>query len=114
MLRQAILDSIGRGGVLMIPTFALERTQEVLYELNYLHETRQIPHIPIFLDSPLAIEAVEIYKRYTNIFDAEAKSRIREGDELFKFDGLEMTRSVDQSKRINKVSPPKVIFMGMA
>ncbi|OQA36889.1 MAG: Ribonuclease [Parcubacteria group bacterium ADurb.Bin326] len=112
MLRQAILDSIGRGGVLMIPTFALERTQEVLYELNYLHETRQIPRIPIFLDSPLAIEAVEIYKRYTNIFDAEAKARIREGDELFKFDGLEMTRSVDQSKRINKVSPPKVILAG--
>lgn len=112
MLRQAILDSIGRGGVLMIPTFALERTQEVLYELNYLHETRQIPRIPIFLDSPLAIEAVEIYKRYTNIFDNEAKSRIREGDELFKFDGLEMTRSVDQSKRINKVSPPKVILAG--
>lgn len=112
MLRQAILDSIGRDGVLMIPTFALERTQEILYELNYLHETRQIPKIPIFLDSPLAIEAVEIYKRYTNIFDNEAKLRIREGDELFKFDGLEMTRSVDQSKKINKVSPPKVILAG--
>ncbi len=112
MLRQAILDSIGRGGVLMIPVFALERTQEVLYELNYLHETRQIPQVPIFLDSPLAIDAVEIYKKHTDLFDDEARRRIKAGDELFKFDGLEMARSVEQSKRINRVSAPKVILAG--
>jgi len=112
LLRQAIFDSIGRGGVLMIPTFALERTQEVLYELNYLHETNQIPKVPVFLDSPLAIEALEIYKRYTNLFDDEAKERITSGDALFNFEGLELARTVEQSKRINKVAPPKVILAG--
>lgn len=112
ILRQVILDSIGRGGVLIIPIFALERTQEVLYELNYLHESRQIPQVPIFLDSPLAIEAVNIYKRYINLFDEEAKAIIKEGDDLFKFDGLEFTRTVYQSKKINKITPPKVILAG--
>jgi metallo-beta-lactamase family protein len=112
LLRQAILDSIGRGGVLMIPVFALERTQEVLYELNYLSETRQIPKVPVFLDSPLAINALDIYKRYTQLFDDESRKRIESGDDLFKFEGLQLTRTVDQSKKINKVSPPKVILAG--
>jgi len=112
ILRQAILDSVGRGGVLMIPVFALERTQEVLYELNYLAESRQIPRVPIFVDSPLAIEAIDIYKRYVNLFDAEAKKRLASGDDIFKFNGLELTRSVEQSKKINQVNPPKVILAG--
>lgn len=112
ILRQVILDSIGRGGVLIIPIFALERTQEVLYELNYLHESKQIPKVPIFLDSPLAIEAVEIYKHYVHLFDEAAKTRMKEGDDLFRFDGLEFTRTVEQSKKINKVNPPKVILAG--
>ncbi|MFA6593918.1 MAG: MBL fold metallo-hydrolase [Candidatus Buchananbacteria bacterium] len=112
ILRQSILDSIGRGGVLMIPTFALERTQEVLYELNYLHETRQIPKVPVYLDSPLAIDALDIYKRYTHLFDAEAKERINSGDALFNFAGLELARTAEQSKRINRVAAPKVILAG--
>ncbi len=69
LLKKAIMESIGRGGVLMIPVFALERTQEVLYELNHLSETRQISRVPIYLDSPLAISALDIYKRHTNFFD---------------------------------------------
>ncbi|MFA6228032.1 MAG: MBL fold metallo-hydrolase [Patescibacteria group bacterium] len=112
ILRQSILDSIGRGGVLMIPTFALERTQEVLYELNYLHETRQIPRVPVYLDSPLAIDALDIYKRHTQLFDAEAKERISSGDALFNFEGLELARTAEQSKRINRVAAPKVILAG--
>lgn len=96
----------------MIPTFALERTQEVLYELNYLHETRQIPKVPVYLDSPLAIDALDIYKRYTHLFDAEAKERINSGDALFNFAGLELARTAEQSKRINRVAAPKVILAG--
>ena len=112
MLREAILNSIGRGGVLMIPVFALERVQEVLYELHYLSQTRQIPPVPVFVDSPLAIEAVDIYKKYTKYYDDEAKERINSGEDLFKFPGLEYTNSVDQSKKINHVPPPKVVLAG--
>lgn len=112
LLKQAILDSIGRGGVLMIPVFALERTQEVLYELNHLVEGRHIPKVPVFLDSPLAINALEIYKNYQNLFDQEARKRIVDGDDLFKFEGLQLTRTTQQSKKINHVPPPKVILAG--
>lgn len=112
LLRQAILDSIGRGGVLMIPVFALERTQEVIYELNQLAEGRQIPKVPVYLDSPLAIDALDIYKKYTHLFDEEAQKRIAGGDDLFKFEGLQLSRTVDQSKKINHLSAPKVILAG--
>jgi len=112
LLRQAILESIGRGGVLMIPTFALERTQEILYELNHLAESRQIPRIPIFLDSPLAINALEIYRRYYKLFDDESRKRLESGDDIFKFDGLQLAKTADQSKKINRVPAPKVILAG--
>lgn len=112
MLKKAILDSIGRGGVLMIPVFALERTQEILYELNQLSETRQIPRVPVYLDSPLAINALDIYKKYANLFDEEAQKRMASGDDLFKFEGLQLTRTAEQSKKINHVPAPKVILAG--
>ncbi|MFA5021219.1 MAG: MBL fold metallo-hydrolase [Patescibacteria group bacterium] len=112
LLRRLILESVGRGGVLMIPTFALERTQEILFELNHLAESKQIPRIPIFLDSPLAIKALEIYRRYYKLFDDESRKRLESGDDIFKFDGLQLAKTVDQSKRINRVPPPKVILAG--
>jgi len=112
LLKQAVMESIGKGGVLMIPIFALERTQEVLYELNQLSESRQIPKVPIFLDSPLAINALDIYRRYTKLFGDESRKRIESGDDIFKFEGLELAKTSEQSKKINHVSPPKVILAG--
>mgnify|MGYP000907473997 CR=1 FL=1 len=112
LLKRAILESIGKGGVLMIPVFALERTQEVLYELNQLAEGHQIPKVPIYLDSPLAIDALDIYKKYTNLFDDESRRRIADGDDLFKFEGLQLTRTPEQSKKINHAPAPKVILAG--
>lgn len=112
LLRQAVLESIGKGGVLMIPTFALERTEELLYELNYLSETKQIPKVPIFLDSPMAINALDVYRRYTKLFDEESRKRIESGDDIFKFEGLELAKTAEQSKKINHVAAPKVILAG--
>lgn len=111
-LRQIILESIGQGGNLLIPVFALERSQEVIYELNYLHETRQIPRVPIFMDGPLAIEAVEIYRKYIDLFDDESRERISSGDDIFNFSGLTYARTTEQSKEINNVPAPKVILAG--
>lgn len=112
LLRQAVLESVGRGGVLMIPSFALERTQEVLYELNYLVEKKQLPPIPIFVDSPLAIRATSVYKKYFDLYDEESRRLIEAGDNIFNFPGLRYTSSVEESKAINNVSPPKVIIAG--
>jgi len=112
MLRQAIIESVGKGGVLMIPSFALERTQEVLYELNYLVENKKVPPVPIFLDSPLAIKATEVYRKYSYLYDKESRALLAAGDDLFNFPGLEYTRTKRQSKKINRLPPPKIIVAG--
>lgn len=99
-------------GVLMIPAFAVERTQELLCELNELVANCRIPQMPIFIDSPLAIKATEIYKKYPDYFNKEAKTFISKGHELFKFSGLKYTEQVEDSKAINIISPPKIIIAG--
>ncbi|KKS15770.1 MAG: RNA-metabolising metallo-beta-lactamase [Parcubacteria group bacterium GW2011_GWB1_41_6] len=111
-LERAIEDAVKAGGVLMMPAFSLERTQEILFELNDLVEHGRIPQVPIFLDSPLAIMATEIYKKYENYFNQEAKYVINSGDEIFKFPGLKMTKTTEESKSINEIPAPKVIIAG--
>ncbi len=111
-LKEAI-DYITRShGVLMIPAFALQRTQEILYELNYLAEHNLIPDIPFFIDSPLAIEATDIFNRYSKYFNPDARQTIAKGDNLFQFPGLKNTLTVAQSIAINDIAPPKVIIAG--
>lgn len=112
LLENAIEDTVTGGGVLMIPAFALERTQELLYELNELVENHRIPRIPIFIDSPLALKALDVYKKYPEYYNKEATYLIKSGDDLFKFSGLVFTETTEESKRINDIKPPKVIIAG--
>lgn len=112
LLENAIEDTITKGGALMIPAFALERTQELLYELNDLVENHRIPKVPVFIDSPLAIKALEIYKKYPEYYNKEATCLIQSGDDLFNFPGLTLTQATNESKKINDVPPPKVIVAG--
>ena len=111
-LEQAITETVRRGGTVLIPAFAMERTQDLLYHLNDLVEKGKIPKVPIFLDSPLAIKLTTVYDKYKNYFDAEATAEIKEGDDLFEFPGLEMSLTTEESKAINNVAPPKVIIAG--
>jgi metallo-beta-lactamase family protein len=111
-LERVIEDTIRAGGVLMIPAFSLERTQELLFEVNDLIEKGRIPSVPIFLDSPLAIKATAIYKKYESYFNKEASSRLKSGDDLFNFPGLRFTLTTDESKSINEVKPSKIIIAG--
>jgi metallo-beta-lactamase family protein len=112
LLQRAILDTVHNRGVLLIPAFALERTQELLYEIDNLHHSGAIPTIPIFLDSPLAIAATTVFRKYTDYMNTEAKSRIQSGDNFFNFPGLQLTETSDQSKSILNVPGPKVIIAG--
>lgn len=112
LLEDIIEDAVRSGGVLMIPAFAMERTQELLFELNELTENGRIPKIPVFLDSPLAIKLTEVYKNYENYFNSEARELIKTGDAIFNFPGLKKTLTTDESKTINDVPPPKVIIAG--
>lgn len=111
-LERVIEDTARAGGTLMIPAFSLERTQELLYELNELVENDRIPRLPVFIDSPLAISATNVYRKYQSYFSPEARRLIRSGDDLFQFPGLEFTRSTDESKHINDIPPPKIILAG--
>ncbi len=112
LLEDAIEDTVTRGGTLMIPSFAMERTQELLYELNSLAENHRIPEVPVFIDSPLAIKSTEIYRKYPGYFNKEATYLIESGDKIFQFPRLKFTLSTEESKAINDVPPPKVIIAG--
>lgn len=112
ILEDMIEDTVNRKGVLMIPAFAMERTQDLLLELDDLVEHGRIPRVPIFVDSPLAIKLTEIYKKHYKYFNEETQKLFHSGDGIFNFPGLKMTLTVDESKNINKVPAPKVIIAG--
>lgn len=111
-LEQAIKDNYKKGGVLIIPTFSLERTQELLYEVNHLVENKIVPEMPIFLDSPLSIKLTDIYLKYDGYFNEAAKKLIASGDKLFEFPGLVKTPETDDSKSILYAPAPKIIIAG--
>lgn len=112
ILEDTIEDTVKSGGTLMIPAFAMERTQELLFELNELVENGRIPKLPIFLDSPLAIKLTAVYKKYKDYFDEETRKLVESGDSILSFPGLKMTLTTEESKSINEVPPPKVIIAG--
>ena len=115
LLEDAIEDTVKTGGTLMIPAFALERTQELLFELNELVENGRIPKVPIFIDSPLAIKLTAVYQKYSSdplYFNQTSRKLIQSGDHIFNFPGLVFTLTTEQSKEINVVQGPKVIVAG--
>lgn len=112
ILKKVINESVDRGGVLVMPAFAMERTQEMLYHLNTLVKDHSIEELPIFLDSPLAIKATEVFKKYPQHFDQEATELLDAGGHFFDVPRLIMTRSVEESKQINKTPPPKIVIAG--
>ncbi|MEK7546980.1 MAG: MBL fold metallo-hydrolase [Patescibacteria group bacterium] len=111
-LESAIENTVKDGGVLMIPAFALERTQDLLFHLNELFEKGRVPKVPVFIDSPLAIKLTAIYKKYESHFNKEILKLERAGDDIFNFPGLRFTLTTEQSKEINEVAPPKIIIAG--
>jgi metallo-beta-lactamase family protein len=111
-LAQVINDNFKRGGTLVVPTFSLERTQELLYEIDSMLTKGVIPKMPIFLDSPLAIHLTTIYTKYENYFNAEAKRIVATGDNIFDFPGLRETLETQESKEILKTVNPKMIIAG--
>lgn len=112
MLEDAIEDTVKSGGVLMIPAFAMERTQDLLYHLHQLFEEGRIPRVPVFIDSPLAIKVTAVYKKYEANFNQEVLKMERAGDDILNFPGLRLTLTTEQSKEINNVPAPKIILAG--
>lgn len=109
-LKSAVLETIEKKGILMIPTFALERTQNLLYIFNELVESGEIPQVPIFLDSPLAINITNVFKKNLDLMNDDVKERLKTDPDVFDFPGLTETYSIDDSKAIMRQHNPKVII----
>ncbi len=111
-LEDVIEDTVKQGGTLMIPAFAMERTQALLFHINELMEGLRIPKIPVFLDSPLAIKLTDVYNKYTDYLNDETKQFVKTGHKLFNFPYLTMTLDRKESREIINVPPPKIVIAG--
>jgi metallo-beta-lactamase family protein len=112
IFKEAVTTTIHKGGTVLIPAFSIERTQEMLLAFNELVESKQIPEIPVYLNSPLGINITKIYKKYDSWFNENIESVIKSGDDIFAFKGLIQTPSPEESKAINGDNRPKVIIAG--
>lgn len=112
ILADVINSTRKRGGNIIIPTFAFERAQEVLYYLNKLLLEARIPHLLVFLDSPMATSITEVFERHQDMLDEEMNELIRRRKSPLDFTGLKITRTADESKVINNISGTSIIIAG--
>lgn len=111
-LEEVIEDTMKKKGTLMIPAFSLERTQEILYEIENMMEQNRIPLVPVYVDSPLAIKVTEVYKKYEDYFNKDVRYVINKGNEIFSFAQVIFTAETEDSKKIDLSDMPKIIIAG--
>ena len=111
-LRDCINRTVSAGGNIIIPSFALERSQELLYHLNELFLRKEIPPLIVFLDSPMATRITEVFKRHAELFDKEMMQRLHQGNSCFSFENLKIVQSVEESKAINNIKGSSIIIAG--
>jgi metallo-beta-lactamase family protein len=111
-LRDCINRTVSAGGNIVVPSFALERSQEMLYHLNELFLRKEIPPLPVFLDSPMAIRITEVFKRHAELFDQEMMQRLRQGNSFFNFENLRIVESEEESRAINNAKESCIIVAG--
>jgi len=115
IIETMVKKAVKNKGVIMIPAFALERTQEMIYVMNNLVEEKRIPRIPVFIDSPLAIKLTAVYQKYSKnsmYFAESAIEQIKGGDAIFNFPGLSLSLTRHESMAIADITPPKIIIAG--
>lgn len=115
--RDVVLKTVKRGGKVVVPAFSVGRTQELVFCLNRMIREEELPPIPVFVDSPMAIDATQVYKKYPQYYDDETHEFTRTGmHPALMFPGLKYTRPVEESKAINDMDEPMVIISasGMA
>jgi len=120
MFLDIVSETIDNGGTVVVPSFAVGRTQEILYEINKIKETTNdekflkeyetLMKVPVYVDSPLAISATEIFKENMNLFDEETRKEIEKGDNPLEFPGLKFTTTADESKALNMDTESKIII----
>ncbi len=115
-----VSETLDNGGTVVIPSFAVGRTQEILYEINKLKEEnddeefrrkyKTLMKSPVYVDSPLAISATEVFRENTELFDEETKEEIMRGDNPLEFPGLKFTKTAEESKELNEDNTPSIII----
>ena len=115
-----VYETLERNGTVVIPTFAVGRTQEILYELNKIKENtsdeefmkkyEKLMKAPVYVDSPLAVSATEIFRKNTDLFDDNVKEAMEKGDNPLEFPGLKFTQTVEESKALNESNEPAIIL----
>jgi len=112
LLADVISSTAARGGNVVIPVFALERAQELLFYLGGLVRAGRIPRLPVYLDSPMAVEVTGVFARYPEDLDPEAVKLVAAGAPPFDFPGLRLVTKIEESKAINRASGPAIILAG--
>lgn len=121
MFLDIVSETLDNGGRVIIPSFAVGRTQEILYELDKLKDDlgqdeefarkyEKIMNIPVYVDSPLAISATEVFKKNTELFEDEIQEKIKRGDNPLEFRGLQFTQTAEESKTLNEDMGPAIIL----
>ena len=110
--QKQILDRLNHNGTVVIPCFALERTQEILYLLKQLSEDGKLENIPVFLDAPLAINVTKTFMSFPNLFEHKVKELIQKGQNPFDFKELIHTSAIEESKKIHEHNGAKIIIAG--
>lgn len=98
-----------RGGKVIVPSFALERTQEFIYALKRLETQRRIPDIPVFVDSPLAVNVTEVFRLHTELFDDDIRTLMERSGDPFELKHISYIRSLEQSMALNSLTKPAII-----
>lgn len=109
-LAAAVNRTCERGGRIVVPAFAVGRTQQLIYVLNELYAQKRIPDIPVFVDSPLAVKTTEVFRAHQEAFDAEARQYSRSGDDPFQFHRLRYIQDVQDSKALNDLRGPFMVI----
>lgn len=120
MFLNIVAETLDKGGTVVIPSFAVGRTQEIVYELNKLKENtddeefikkyKTLMSVPVFVDSPLAISATEIFRENMDLFDDDVKEEMEKGDNPLEFPGLQFTRTAEESKELNEMNKSSIII----
>jgi metallo-beta-lactamase family protein len=109
-LRDTIVKVSARGGKIIVPSFSVERTQEIVYYLNQIYRENNVHQIPIFVDSPLAINVTDIFKLHADCFDEETHREIEANQNIFEFTRLTYVKDVEASKKLNEIRTPCMII----
>lgn len=109
-MSEVVSETVKRGGKVIIPAFSVGRTQVIVYTIHKLQVEKKIPKIPVFVDSPLSVNATEVFRLHSELFDAEARKFMQRNGDILGSDCCTFIHDVEESMRLNKRRAPCIII----